>query len=122
MIVLTGVSLAAAPATAGLVPARTSLRASPRAGRAVAIRPVEQGAGGGGQGGSLGLRVHRAGGRLAPQNRAVVRIPEPDNAFGTDRDPVHTPGANNCPIRASGILKYPSVLFVPEDRMPPGHA
>ncbi len=118
MIVLTAVSAAAGPAAAWLVPARTSVRA----GRPVAIRPVEQGAGGGGRGGYLGLRVHRAGGRLVPQDRAVVRIPEPDSAFGTDRDPVPTLGANKCPIRASGILRYPSVPFVPEDRRPPGHA
>jgi hypothetical protein len=71
---------------------------------------------------SVSACTGRAARSVHAENRAVVRIPEPDNAFGTDRDPVHTPGANKCPIRASGILKYPSVLFVPEDRMPPGHA
>ena len=121
MIVLTAVSLAAAPAAAWITPAWTSLRAGLRAAPLVAIRPVGQGAGRG-RGGYLGLRVHQAGGRLAAQHRAVVRIPKPDNAFGTDGDPVHTPGANKCPIRASDILKYPGVLFMPQDRMPPGHA
>jgi hypothetical protein len=115
-------SLAAAPAAAWIAPAWIGLRAELRAAPLVAIRPVEQGAGGGGRGGYLGLRVHWAGGRLAAQNRAVVRISEPDNAFGTDGDPVDTPGANECPIRASDILKYPGVLFMPQDRMPPGHA
>jgi len=122
MIVLTAVSLAAAPAAAWIVPAWTSLRAAPRAAPLVAIRTVEQGAGADGRGGYLGLRVHRAGGRHAPQNRAVVRISEPDNAFGTDSDPVYTPGANKSPVRASDILKYPGILFMPQDRMPPGHA
>jgi len=122
MIVLTAVSLAAAPVTASIAPAWTGLRAGLRAAPLVAIRPVEQGAGADSRGGYLGLRVHRAGGRLAPQNRAIVRISEPDNAFGTDGDPIHTPGANKCPIRASDILKYPGVLFMPQDRMPPGHA
>jgi hypothetical protein len=121
MIVLTAVSLAAAPVAAWIAPAWISFRADLRAAPLVAIRPVEQGAGGG-RGGYLGLRMHWAGGRLAAQNRAVVRISEPDNAFGTDGDPVHTPGANKCPIRASDILKYPGVLFMPQDRVPPGHA
>ena len=125
MIVLTAASLAVAPAVAPaaawIAPAWTSLRAGLHAAPLVAIRAVEQGAGGG-RGGYLGLRVHRAGGRLAAQNRAVVGISEPDHTFGTDGDPVHTICAEECPIRASGILKYPGVLFMPQDRVPPQHA
>ena len=70
----------------------------------------------------LGGRVHGAGGRFTAQHRAILRITEPDHAIGTDGDPVHTASPDKCPVCASGILKYPCVLFVPERRMTPRHA
>jgi hypothetical protein len=72
--------------------------------------------------GDLGLRVHRASGRLAAQDRAIRRIAEPDNAVRTNSDAVHTLGSDKCPIRAADIFKYPGVLFVAQHRVMPRHA
>ena len=98
MIVLTAVSLAAAPAAAWIAPAWIGLRAELRAAPLVAIRPVEQGAGGGGRGGYLGLRVHWAGGRKGDDQAArnLVRAAKRAGArhlvfisvIGADRIPV----------------------------------
>jgi hypothetical protein len=66
--------------------------------------------------------VRRFGRGFAPQHRSVVRVAQPDNAIDTNGDAVHTVGTNECPICAARILKYPGVLFMPEDGMTPGHA
>ena len=96
---------------------RRSRRSRRGTDRATAV--IAEHAGTGGGRGYFRRRVHRAGGRLTAQERAVGWITEPDNAVRANSDALYTLGSDKRPIRASEVLKYPGVLFVTEDRVVP---
>ncbi len=66
-------------------------------------------------------RVHWADDWLAAQDRAVLRIAEPDHAVRTNGDAVYTLGPDKRPIRTADVFKYPIVLFMPKGRVMPRH-
>jgi hypothetical protein len=63
--------------------------------------------------------VRGPGGRLTPQDRAVVGIAEPNYTFGTNNDAVHAASTDKRPVCAAGILEYPGVLFMAQHSMTP---
>ena len=71
---------------------------------------------------NLGRRVRGPGGRLAPQDRAVVRIAEPNYTFGTNCDAIHATSTDKRPVGTAGIFEYPGVLFMAQHSMTPRDA